>query len=237
MNPGGGLSESELGYARDMDDPAQAPTRLLPDVHALAGEEEYGYRSFAYVVVFDGFSLLIDVSHRRFIPELVPFPPPRYLLLTHRHTRRDEAEYERHFGLRVFLRAEDALAMRRGPAANTPMAQSYGDPFTDPHLAELGFRFLHAPGHTAGYTFILWNRHDGVLFSGDAVIGRPKDAPPDAPALTFPPEDTSDDDAHMRASVAALEVPAVRHVLPFHGDPCIDLTPSRFIELWQGVLR
>lgn len=206
---------------------------LLPGVHALQAPAQQGYRNFSYVIERGSTSVLVDAFHPDHIELLDAFPPPSALVLTHRHTRMAEAAYEARFGLKVYLRPEDAGAPRRGPATGTPHASRYHDPTDDPVLRDLGLRFIHVPGHTPGFTFIVWEEQGGVLLSGDAVIG-PRQGNP--VALEWPPPQTSDDDGQMRASVSALDRPRVRHVLPFHGDPLLDIEPERFDSMWAALV-
>ena len=117
-----------------------------PDVYALAGSVERGYGSQAYALCMGDFSVLIDAGARQHMSHLGAVPAPRYLILTHRHTRAHEAEYEERFGLEVFLHPVDAQAPRRGPAAGTPGASRYRDPMDDAELSALGFRFIELPG-------------------------------------------------------------------------------------------
>src|SRR5262245_6861459 len=127
---------------------------LLPDLSALKGALEMGIQPYSYVIGFGSFSVLVDVQDASLIETLKQFPAPRHLILTHRHARRQEAEIERAFGLKVWLHPEDARAPRRGPAENTPYASAYHDPFSG-ELAPLGFRFFLVPGHTPGCSFAL----------------------------------------------------------------------------------
>ena len=206
---------------------------IEPDLHALVSGEGRGYRSFMYVLSLGDFSILIDATRGELIPRLAPFPPPRYLLLTHCHTRCDEALYESHFGLSVYLHPEDAKAPRLLMAEGTPNASRYLDPRSDAALAELGFRFLVVPGHTPGCTLIYWDRHGGVLFSSDTIIGA---LPGQPPGLGFPPTEVSDDVPLMHDSVRALACPRVRHVLPFHGEPLIRVQPDEFTRMWSALV-
>lgn len=214
-------------------EPTESVVTLLPDVHALQAPAQRGYRNLSYVIVRGSTSVLVDVFHPEHIDLLAAFPPPSILVLTHRHTRALEAEYEARFGLKVYLHPEDAEAPRQGPAADTPSASRYHDPIDDPTLRDLGFRCIHAPGHTPGFTFIVWEEHGGVLLSGDAVLGPRLDNPT---GLEWPPLETSDDDDQLRASVRALARPRVRHVLPLHGDPLLDIEPEQFASMWATLV-
>ena len=98
---------------------------------------------------------------------------------------------------------------------------------------ELGLRFLHVPGHTPGGTFIVWQRHGGILFSGDTLVG-PK--PGEPLGLSFPPLAVSDDDATMRAVVRRLEMPRVRHIVPFHGEPLLELEADDLARMWNEFI-
>lgn len=207
---------------------------LKPDIHAIQGEGGRGYRQFAYVLGMDGFSVLVDTTDPRDIPVIEQFPAPRLLLLTHRHTRLGEAAYEERFGLDVYLHPADAAPPRQGPAAGTPAASRYLDPREDETLRKLGFRFVEVRGHTPGSLFIFWDRHGGVLFPGDSIVGAL--AGEEARTLSFPPTPTCDDEPLLHRSVRALPPPAVRNVLPLHGEPIVDAGIGEVARLWTQML-
>lgn len=210
------------------------PAQRFADLFAFAGDEKGGYPNLCYAAICDGGTVLIDVADSRYIPALAGLPAPAHLLLTHRHTRRHEAEYERRFGVRIYLHPEDDRPRRCGPAMGTPAASAYIDPFGpagSDTLARLGFHCLHIPGHTPGSTFYVWDRHGGVLFPGDAVVSAITDA---GPELRFQPR-YSDDHARNRASVCALSPPSVKHILPFHGPGLTDLNPADVTALWDRL--
>lgn len=204
---------------------------LLPGISALVGEINEGYRQHAYVISFGDFSVLVDVNDESMIDALNDFPSPRHLLLSHRHVRRHEAAIERHFRLQVWLHPSDADAPRKGPAANTPFASAYHDPFAG-GLASLGFRFVAVPGHTPASTFIWLERDGGALFVGDAVIGS---KPGDPVALHFPPDFTCDEPELARRSLRALKQPSHCSVLPLHGEPILAQRESDIEALWADL--
>jgi glyoxylase-like metal-dependent hydrolase (beta-lactamase superfamily II) len=204
---------------------------LLPDISALKGVLEEGTQTYSYVIGFGSFSVLVDVRDASLIDTLRHFPAPRHLILTHRHIRRQEAEIERAFGLKVWLHPEDAQAPRRGPAENTPYASAYHDPFSG-ELAPLGLRFFLVPGHTPGCSFALLDVHGGALFTGDAVIGT---KPTEALGIELPPDWTCDDPKRARESVLALDLPPHRSILPSHGEPTVDADPARTAAMWVGL--
>lgn len=213
---------------------------LQPDLHGLTSDAESaesGYRSTSYVLSTDAGAVLIDVTDPAWLPRAGTWGPPKYLLLTHQHTRWAEAAYEAAFSLRVYLHPDDTRGPHRGPHAGAPAASRYHDPGTDRDLAGLGLRFWHVPGHTPGSVFIYWDRHGGVLFTGDTVVGPTVDGPRE---LSFPPSWTCDDAARMRRSVRSLELPAVRYILPFHGEPVIaagdDEGATDLERMWQNLI-
>lgn len=206
---------------------------LTPDIHAIEGEGGRGYRQFTYVLSMDGFSILVDTTDPRDIPVIETFPPPRFLLLTHRHTRLHEAAYEERFGLKVYLHPADAEPPRAGPAAGTQAASRYLDPREDETLRDLGFRFVEVRGHTPGSLFTFWDRHGGVLFPGDSIVGA---LAGQARTLSFPPPPTCDDEPLLRHSVRALPPPAVQNVLPLHGEPIVGASPGEMARLWTQML-
>lgn len=209
----------------------QSRVDLLPTIVALKGILEAGTQTYSYVVTLGDFSVLVDVRDAALVPELRRFPAPRHLILTHRHIRRQEAELERAFGLTVWLHPEDARAPRRGPAEGTPYASAYHDPFSG-ELATLGFEFFLVPGHTPGCSFALYRGHGGVLFTGDAVIGR---KPAEGLGIELPPDWTCDDTARARESVLDLRLPPHRSILPSHGEPVVDADPATTAGMWAGL--
>lgn len=224
---------SARGRIQDMGPNGMNCIALKPDIHAIEGHGGRGYRQFAYVLAMDGFSVLIDATDALDIPVIEQFPPPRFLLLTHWHTRVDEAAYEKRFGLQIYLHPADAALPRQGPCEGTPAASRYLDPREDQTLRGLGFRFVEVHGHTPGSLFIFWDRHGGVLFPGDSIVGA---RPGESLALSFPPPPTSDDESLLRRSVRALPPPEVQNVLPLHGQPIVDAGPGEVARLWTQML-
>jgi len=118
------------------------------------------------------------------------------ILVTHLHIDHTGglAAVQRVSGAPVYVHAADATLLRQG-IASRKLEPSPGwlnrlfcritlrsgevahvDPPTIEHevadgemlpLAG-GIRAIHTPGHTAGHTVYLWDRHGGVLFGGDA---------------------------------------------------------------------
>ena len=210
---------------------ATAHVDILPAISAFKGALEEGTQTYAYVIVFGDFSVLVDVRDESLIDALSGFPSPRHLILTHRHIRKHEAAIERRLGLKVWLHPQDAHAPRRGPAENTPYAAAYHDPFTGA-LADLGFQFFTIPGHTPGCAFALLNMHGGTLFTGDAVIGT---KPTEPVGLDLPPDWTCDDPVRARGSILAIDIPPHQNILPSHGEPVVGVGASETAELWATL--
>ncbi len=204
---------------------------LLPNIFVLEGNHGYGFRSFCYVIDFSDFSVLIDVSFKRLIPDVRTFPPPKHLILTHRHTRIDEADFEKVFNLNCWLTSIDANMPRRGDAEGTIAPSHYDDPFSG-GLNDLGFSFFPMHGHTPGSVIIHLNMHGGVLFVGDSLVGPQLNQPN---SLNKPPPPTSDDDNALIQSILSFEPPEHKHILPLHGEPMIDLTQVETTQLWKQL--
>ena len=93
-----------------------------------------------------------------------------------------------------------------------------------------GIRVLHAPGHTAGQTSFLWNRHGGVLIAGDAAGARGnRVAPPVGVVFGMFTEDI-DEAKRSFHGLANLEF----EVAVFgHGNPITE----RASEVFRGALQ
>ena len=124
----------------------------------------------------------------------------RDILVTHCHGDHSgsAAEMKRRTGARLAMHPLDADMVRRGktqrPWAPTPglFNRALYELFVKPAPKQIeptetdvelddgqllpvagGLRVVHAPGHCAGQTALLWQRHGGVLFSGDAAMNTP----------------------------------------------------------------
>jgi glyoxylase-like metal-dependent hydrolase (beta-lactamase superfamily II) len=93
-----------------------------------------------------------------------------------------------------------------------------------------GIRVLHTPGHTAGQTSLLWNRHGGVLIAGDAAGARGnRVAPPVGAVFGMFTEDIEEAKRSFR-KLADLEF----EVAVFgHGNPIRE----RASEVFRGALQ
>jgi len=87
-----------------------------------------------------------------------------------------------------------------------------------------GIVAIHTPGHTAGHTSFLWNKHAGVLFVGDAAghLG---------PRLGPPLGAFTEDDAAMRKSVAKLAGFTFDKAVFGHGSPVKSGAAQQFSRL------
>lgn len=168
-----------------------APRRLLADLYALGAFTGPG-GALGYLVRTPAGNVAID-------------PPPlgpeaaralealgdlRFVLLTHLDDPESAWEAERyraHFGAFVWAPEPDAGAWALAPEPEAPEA-----------LASAGLGLLAAPGHTAGSRAVLWARHGGVLFTGDALTADP------AGLLEAPRYEGTWDFARQLASARAL---------------------------------
>jgi glyoxylase-like metal-dependent hydrolase (beta-lactamase superfamily II) len=93
-----------------------------------------------------------------------------------------------------------------------------------------GIRAVHTPGHTAGQTSFLWNRHGGVLIAGDAAGARGnRVAPPIGALFGMFSEDVEEAKRSFR-KLADLEF----EVAVFgHGNPIRE----RASETFRGALQ
>jgi glyoxylase-like metal-dependent hydrolase (beta-lactamase superfamily II) len=149
----------------------------------------------------------------------------RTIVLTHWHPDHmgSAAELRRLTGARIAIHELDApvLAGRERPAKGRRTMGLLLRVFrVAPVVADLtvgsgdvlgGLEVIHVPGHTAGS--IALRRADGIVFSGDALLGdrQGRLRPPDA-GLSLDPERAS-------ASAAALRSLASPLLLPGHGAP------------------
>jgi glyoxylase-like metal-dependent hydrolase (beta-lactamase superfamily II) len=93
-----------------------------------------------------------------------------------------------------------------------------------------GIVAIHTPGHTAGHTSFLWNRHGGVMFVGDAAghLG---------PRLGPPLGVFTEDDAAMRKSVAKLAGFSFDKAVFGHGTPVKSDASRKFGQLADRLAR
>jgi hydroxyacylglutathione hydrolase len=149
----------------------------------------------------------------------------RTIVLTHWHPDHmgSAAELRRLTGARIAVHEFDApvLAGRERPAKGRRTMGFLLRIFrVAPVVADLtvgsgdvlgGLEVIHVPGHTAGS--IALRRADGVVFSGDALLGdrQGRLRPPD-PGLSLDPEQASTSAATLRSLAPPL-------LLPGHGAP------------------
>jgi glyoxylase-like metal-dependent hydrolase (beta-lactamase superfamily II) len=81
-----------------------------------------------------------------------------------------------------------------------------------------GLQAIHAPGHCAGQIALLWQRHGGVLFAGDAASNIPN------LRLSIVHEDL----AAGRASLRKLAALPFEHACFGHGKPILGAASQRF---------
>jgi len=86
-----------------------------------------------------------------------------------------------------------------------------------------GLAAIHSPGHTPGHTSFLWNRHGGVLLTGDAAANMGRVGPP----LSV----YTEDDAAMRASVRKLAGFTFDKAVFGHGNPVKSGASEKFKRL------
>jgi glyoxylase-like metal-dependent hydrolase (beta-lactamase superfamily II) len=82
---------------------------------------------------------------------------------------------------------------------------------------------IGTPGHTPGHV-CLWHPEDGALLSGDAVIV--EDGEP-----TLPDPSLSEDPERARSALSALADLPLRHLLPGHGAPILDVAKAKLAAL------
>ncbi|MEX2300007.1 MAG: MBL fold metallo-hydrolase [Bryobacterales bacterium] len=87
-----------------------------------------------------------------------------------------------------------------------------------------GLQVIHTPGHCAGQTALLWHRHGGVLFVGDAASNIPN------LRLSIVHEDL----AQARASLRKLVAVEFQHACFGHGRPILGRAKQRFSGRFGG---
>jgi glyoxylase-like metal-dependent hydrolase (beta-lactamase superfamily II) len=88
-----------------------------------------------------------------------------------------------------------------------------------------GMRCVHTPGHTAGQTSFLWNRHGGVLIVGDAAGARGRTV---APPLGFPFGMFTEDPEEAKRSFSKLADLEFQVAVFGHGNPIRELASDAF---------
>jgi glyoxylase-like metal-dependent hydrolase (beta-lactamase superfamily II) len=202
---------------------------VAPGVHKVEGLRVGN----AYVVLAPDGLICVDTGIRgnarhvlRLVDRLGHQPHEvRLIVLTHWHIDHvgSAAELKRLTGAHVAIHELDAPVLgggelpRKGRRAMQLIVRLLGlrPLVADRKLHEgdaiAGFRVLHVPGHTDGSIALL--RDDGVLLSGDALLGdRHGGLQPPEPGLSLDPARASESEARLRALPLTL-------VLPGHGKP------------------
>jgi glyoxylase-like metal-dependent hydrolase (beta-lactamase superfamily II) len=175
----------------------------------------------------------------------------RHIFVTHCHWDHSGslAEVQRATGARVYMHEADAAKTRAGetrrPWQATPgwfngllfqvfvkNAREHVKPcevqveVRDGETVPLagGLQVIHTPGHCAGQIALLWRRHGGVLFVGDAASNIPN------LRLSIVHEDL----AQARASLRKLAALEFQHACFGHGRPILGRAQQRFAARFSG---
>lgn len=168
----------------------------------------------------------------------------RAIVITHLH--RDHtgglATVMRHTGAEVWMHPADAALLCEGRASRgtwhilglpaLPAPRPRRPPIAVEHDVDDGetlpfasLQVVATPGHTAGHIALLLPRDGGVLFTGDAAVGRRGvSAPPFA-------EDPAETDRSLR-KLAALDFAIAAFA---HGRPLLADAGARFRERWPAT--
>lgn len=138
------------------------PRRLLPKLWHCGYPSAATEGADSYLLVRPEGNVLVDTP--AFHPEVVRWLESqgdlRTLFLTHRDAIGEAEAFVLHFGLEVVIHESEADEVPIG------VVQAFSGDF---ELAE-DLRVLHTPGHTAGSSCLIWQRHGGCLFSGDHLV-------------------------------------------------------------------
>jgi len=171
--------------------------------------------------------------------------PLRHIVVTHCHPDHSGslAEIKRRCGALAYMHAADAAMVRAGvtrrPWKATPGLLNWmvyqavirhAPRYIEPAGIEVevpdggrfpwagGIQAIHVPGHCAGQIALLWKRHGGVLFVGDAASNLPY------LRLSYVHEDLDEGRASLR-KLAALRF---EHACFGHGGPILGRADARF---------
>ena len=206
-------------------------TRFYEDLFMLQHTDpltrQFGRANNSYAVLSGGEAVYVDAPYREILPLVERVSgeghAPSALVLTHRHVaaQADALEvFQQEYGVPVFLHPIDA---------RHPQAAITGFTFEDPTGSELLARFdLEVrlfPGHTEGHVIVRWNRHGGVLLTGDATMGTSAGEYEDGiERLVRPPIAFNVDDEGIRRQWIEFDErnESITGVAPFHGNAFID---------------
>ena len=209
---------------------SQGPTltRLYNDLlvlgHSDPGTRRVGMSNNSYAVLSDGGAVYVDAPFEKLLPLVRQIAEEGYypaaLLLTHRHVAA-QAEmlgaFEQEFGVPLFLHPVDA---RHPQAARTGFA--FEDPTGSELLGRFGLDVRLFPGHTEGHVLVYWERHGGIVLTGDAAMGTTAEQDRDGlERLIRPPFNFNVDDEQIRRQWEEFDRP-LSGAAPYHGTIYVD---------------
>ena len=193
--------------------------------HSDPGAQRGGMYTNSYAVLSDGKAVFVDAPFEELLPfirQIAKDYTPAALLLTHRHIAHAEMlkVFEQEFGVPIFLHPIDAHHPQAAQARQAGI--TFQDPTKSDLFAPFDLEVQPFPGHTEESILAYWNRHGGVLLTGDAAMG-PTVAQADEgmERLIRAPGAFNVDDAGVRRLWETFDKP-VAGVAPFHGTVYVD---------------
>ncbi|KAL9649956.1 hypothetical protein ABK040_014994 [Willaertia magna] len=225
-------------------------TKLFDDVILFPlGQERMGASVQGYGIVIDKRKLvLIDVWHTSALPHLRKLSEeenltPIALIITHRHFINDQQQnLVKQLEIPTFLHPKDQSSFPQF---------FFEDPEKNKLIRELGLQIIPFPGHTAGHILIYYDKHGGLLFTGDSAVGavtnkqllsldnvvndrsNSSSNSEDLNCCHLPPEQFTDDMKTLKENWRGKTLPHFENILPSHGRPFLNV---RDREEWNRIL-
>lgn len=197
--------------------PILGPIVLLPQKGSVSGGSKRPLNSFA--VLRDGYSILFDAPVSWALDGIARLAdggrPPRALVLSHRNLCSSGdafAEIVERYGCPVLLHPADQTHPEAGEAG-----VAFGDPTTDPVLADAGVEAVHVPGHTDGSIVLHLADEGGIVLAGDCAVG-PGPEQSDRTRRLERPLGAADGSDFVESWKGIVERLPIAAVLPLHGE-------------------
>ena len=132
--------------------------------HIFSAEKGFNFNGFLLDV--PGGPLIVDPPEipSEAMHHFETDPPPQLILLTNRHHARATESVQRRLGIPVCAHEHERASFP------FPIDRTVREGDTLPG----DLRVIHLPGKTPGEIGLYWERQQGVVLLGDAIIGHPK---------------------------------------------------------------